>query len=398
MLLVWIIFIFNIILAFLSIDFTRIHESLEQIKLTFFASIFILSLTLIFFLFRKKRALARKDQKILLIKNEFIHAEEIDIETSLDLIREKIAHLNQDLFKISHEKETYAKLLEDSLYQIGNIEGVVRCLDEEEASKEIKSLVLNALKHQKEQIRLGLNQALEYHKSIGVAQGNVLQFEASAAIVSDDGLEAFLLANLLSYFGIENTIFKSLSFDINDFHVVFIKDKILEQSSKKADDFIVFGRSKNLYYEYFLSLPFEKKELENILQRKLDKICALKFQTPYQNNVLLFKQNEFDATLFFNIIEKQCSQNMRVNSFSELKKELKKEAYRLILLDYELIKFDLEQMRSILSAYKKQHPQSHIIFFFSRERVRDFDCVSEVLNDISRNDLIALIRKYLPKN
>ncbi|EAJ3749273.1 hypothetical protein DVI91_08090 [Campylobacter coli] len=397
MLLVWIIFIFNIILAFLSIDFTRIHESLEQIKLTFFASIFILSLTLIFFLFRKKRALARKDQKILLIKNEFIHAEEIDIETSLDLIREKIAHLNQDLFKISHEKETYAKLLEDSLYQIGNIEGVVRCLDEEEASKEIKSLVLNALKHQKEQIRLGLNQALEYHKNIGVAQGNVLQFEASAAIVSDDGLEAFLLANLLSYFGIENTIFKSLSFDINDFHVVFIKDKILEQSSKKADDFIVFGRSKNLYYEYFLSLPFEKKELENILQRKLDKICALKFQTPYQNNVLLFKQNEFDATLFFNIIEKQCSQNMRVNSFSELKKELKKEAYRLILLDYELIKFDLEQMRSILSAYKKQHPQSHIIFF-SRERVRDFDCVSEVLNDISRNDLIALIRKYLPKN
>ncbi|HEB9342713.1 TPA: hypothetical protein RZK37_000990 [Campylobacter coli] len=397
MLLVWIIFIFNIILAFLSIDFARIHESFEQIKLAFFASIFILSLTLIFFLFWQKRALAKKDQKILLIKNEFIHSKEIDIETSLDLIREKIAHLNQDLFKISHEKETYAKLLEDSLYQIGNIEGVVRCLDEEEASREIKSLVLNALKHQKEQIRLGLNQALEYHKSIGVAQGNVLQFEASAAIVSDDELESFLLANLLSYFGIENTIFKSLSFDINDFHVVFIKDKILEQSSKKADDFIVFGRSKNLYYEYFLSLPFEKKELETILQRKLDKICVLKFQTPYQNNVLLFKQNEFDATLFFNIIEKQCSQNMRVNSFSELKKELKKEAYRLVLLDYELIKFDLEQMRSILSAYKKQHPQSHIIFF-SKERVRDFDCVSEVLNDISRNDLIALIRKYLPKN
>lgn len=397
MLLVWIIFIFNIILAFLSIDFARIHESFEQIKLAFFASIFILSLTLIFFLFWQKRALAKKDQKILLIKNEFIHSKEIDIETSLDLIRGKIAHLNQDLFKISHEKETYAKLLEDSLYQIGNIEGVVRCLDEEEASREIKSLVLNALKHQKEQIRLGLNQALEYHKSIGVAQGNVLQFEASAAIVSDDELESFLLANLLSYFGIENTIFKSLSFDINDFHVVFIKDKILEQSSKKADDFIVFGRSKNLYYEYFLSLPFEKKELENILQRKLDKICVLKFQTPYQNNVLLFKQNEFDATLFFNIIEKQCSQNMRVNSFSELKKELKKEAYRLVLLDYELIKFDLEQMRSILSAYKKQHPQSHIIFF-SKERVRDFDCVSEVLNDISRNDLIALIRKYLPKN
>ena len=52
---------------------------------------------------------------------QFIHAEEIDLETSLDLIRAKIAPLNQDLFKISHEKENYAKLLEDSLYQIGNI-------------------------------------------------------------------------------------------------------------------------------------------------------------------------------------------------------------------------------------------------------------------------------------
>ncbi|EOH2465995.1 hypothetical protein ACLWVY_001508, partial [Campylobacter jejuni] len=72
------------------------------------------------------------------------------------------------------------------------------------------------------------------------------------------------------------------------------------------------------------------------------------------------------------------------------------ETYRLILLDYELIKFDLEQMRNLLSAYKKQHPQSHIIFF-SKEKVRDFDCVSEVLSDVSRNDLITLLRKYLPK-
>ncbi|MGG42195.1 hypothetical protein EEI69_01155, partial [Campylobacter jejuni] len=75
--------------------------------------------------------------------------------------------------------------------------------------------------------------------------------------------------------------------------------------------------------------------------------------------------------------------------------ELSKETYRLILLDYELIKFDLEQMR-MLSVYKKQHPQSYIIFF-SKEKVRDFDCVSEVLSDVSRNDLITLLRKYLPK-
>ncbi len=194
----------------------------------------------------------------------------------------------------------------------------------------------------------------------------------------------------------ESTCFKNLSFDVNDFHLIFIKDKIFNENVKKNYDFIVMGRHKNTHYEYFLTLPFEKKDLENILQNKLDKVCTLKFKTPYQNNVLLFKQNDFDATLFFNIIEKQCDKNVCINSFSQLKQELSKETYRLILLDYELIKFDLEQMRNLLSAYKKQHPQSHIIFF-SKEKVGDFDCVSEVLSDVSRNDLITLLRKYLPK-
>lgn len=395
MLLAGIIFIFNIIIAFLSVDFLKINESLEQIKLVFFASIFILSLTLFFLIWKQKRILAKNHQKILSIQNEFTHFKEANIIVSLDLIRDKIRNLNQDLLKISHEKEAHVKLLEDSLYQLGNIANAMRCLDG--ANKDVKTLILNALKCQKEQIRFGLNQALEHHKSIGIMQGKILQFEASVAIVNDDELESFLLANLLSYFGIESTIFKVLSFDINDFHLVFIKDKILEQNSKKNNnDFIVFGRRKNDHYECFLSLPFEKKELENILQRRLDKVCILKFQTPYKNNVLLFKQNDFDATLFFSIIEKQCSQNTRVNSFSDLKQELKKESYRLILLDFELIKLDLEQMKSMLSAYKKQHPQSHIIFF-SKERVIDFDCVSEVLSDISKNDLVALLRKYLPK-
>lgn len=67
----------------------------------------------------------------------------------------------------------------------------------------------------------------------------------------------------------------------------------------------------------------------------------------------------------------------------------------MILLDYELIKFDLEQMRNLLSAYKNSIHKA--ISSFSKEKVRDFDCVSEVLSDVSRNDLITLLRKYLPK-
>lgn len=89
-----------------------------------------------------------------------------------------------------------------------------------------------------------------------------MQFEASVAIVNNDELENFLLANLLSYFGIESTCFKNLSFDVNDFHLIFIKDKILNENVKKNYDFIVMGRHKNTHYEYFLTLPFEKKILK----------------------------------------------------------------------------------------------------------------------------------------
>lgn len=396
MLLAGIIFVFNVILAYLSIDISKLDESLEQLKLVLFASIFILSLTLLISSFKRNKNTRKIHQKIFSMQNDFLNFEKkSELNDVLDLLKEKLENMGQNWTKISHEKDKYLHLLEENLYQLGNIADAMRCLNEA-YDKEINTLILNALNSQKEQIRLELNQALEHHKSIiGTSKGKVLRFEASVAIVNNDELESFLLANLLSYFGVESTCFKNLSFDVNDFHLVFVKDKILE-NMKKNYDFIVITRHKNTHYEYFLTLPFEKKELENILRIKLDKLCALKFKTPYQNNVLLFKQNDFDANLFFNIIEKQCDKNICINSFTQLKQELAKQTYRLILLDYELIKFDLEQMRNLLSAYKKQHPQSHIIFF-SKEKLRDFDCVSEVLGDVSKNELIALLRKYLPK-
>lgn len=397
MLLAGIIFVFNVILAYLSIDISKLDERVEQLKLVLFASIFILSLTLLISSFKRNKNTRKIHQKIFSMQNDFLNFEKkSELNDVLDLLKEKLENMGQNWTKISHEKDKYLHLLEENLYQLGNIADAMRCLNET-YDKEINTLILNALNSQKEQIRLELNQALEHHKSIiGTSKGKVLRFEASVAIVSNDELESFLLANLLSYFGVESTCFKNLSFDVNDFHLVFVKDKILSENMKKNYDFIVITRHKNTHYEYFLTLPFEKKELENILRTKLDKLCALKFKTPYQNNVLLFKQNDFDASLFFNIIEKQCDKNICINSFTQLKQELAKKTYRLILLDYELIKFDLEQMRNLLSAYKKQHPQSHIIFF-SKEKLRDFDCVSEVLGDVSKNELIALLRKYLPK-
>ncbi|AXP08288.1 hypothetical protein N4T57_02890 [Campylobacter hepaticus] len=396
MLLAGIIFIFNIILAYLSIDILKFNDSVEQIKIVMFMSIFIMSLTLFIMAFKQKKQIIKIHQKLFLIHNNFLNSQEkLSIDNALDLLKDKLENTMQNLTKMSHEKDKYLHLLEENLYQLGNMFDAMQCLDEN-CNKKIYTLILNTLNLQKEQVRLGLNQALEYRKSIKISMyDRVLQFQASVAIVNDDELETFLLAHLLSYFGIESTSFKDLSFDLNDFHLVFIKDKILSENTKKNYDFIVMGRDKNTYYEHFLTLPLKKKELEGILQNKLDKLCTLKFQTPYQNNVLLFKQNDFDTRLFFNIIEKQCDKNICINSFSQLKEELN-QSYRLILLDYELIKLDLERMKNLLSLYKKEHPQSHIIFF-AKENVRDFDFVSEILSDVSKNELVALLKKYLPQ-
>ena len=207
-------------------------------------------------------------------------------------------------------------------------------------------------------------------------------------------MENFLIQNILAYFGIQSIFFKELSFDRNDYHLIFVKDEIYQKLDKKDEDFIVFGRDKNLNYPCFLPMPLDKKMLELILKKRLEKLTPKKFEKGVLNNVLLFKQNEFDANLFFSIIEKQCSQNTLVHSLSKLKECLSKESYRLVLLDYEVIKFDLEQIKILLHIYKNHNPQSHIMLF-TKEKITEFECISEVLSSISKNELIALLRKYL---
>ncbi|EOH2666259.1 hypothetical protein ACMVKC_001780, partial [Campylobacter jejuni] len=53
MILAGIIFIFNLILAYLSIDISKLDSVTEQLKIGMFSSIFVLSLTLFIFAFRQ---------------------------------------------------------------------------------------------------------------------------------------------------------------------------------------------------------------------------------------------------------------------------------------------------------------------------------------------------------
>ncbi|EGH4925425.1 hypothetical protein IEK35_000255, partial [Campylobacter jejuni] len=64
MILAGIIFIFNLILAYLSIDISKLDSVAEQLKIGMFSSIFVLSLTLFIFAFRQNRNINKIHQKI----------------------------------------------------------------------------------------------------------------------------------------------------------------------------------------------------------------------------------------------------------------------------------------------------------------------------------------------
>jgi len=63
-----IIFIFNLILAYLSIDISKLDSVTEQLKIGMFSSIFVLSLTLFIFAFRQNRNIKQN------ISKNFLHA------------------------------------------------------------------------------------------------------------------------------------------------------------------------------------------------------------------------------------------------------------------------------------------------------------------------------------
>ena len=384
MILSFLILILSTFLLFLSVDFNTLANTDEQLKLSIFLSILLLSGVLCVTLFRKERFLQRLFYKISLLEK----SENESVERALDALKERLEMQKYHIKKANLEKQEKLSLLEELYYHLGNIQNALYYIEADEKSL---SLLLNALHKQKETLRLAINHPISYNKSLGGHKDKFLRYEAKIALVNNDDLENFLIQNILAYFGIQSVFFKEISFDRNDYHLVFIKDEIYQKLVKKEEDFIVFGRDKNLSYPCFLPMPLDKKMLEILLKKRLEKLTPKQFEKGVLNNVLLFKQNEFDANLFFSIIEKQCSQNTLVNSLFQLKECLSKESYRL---DYDVIKFDLEQVKILLHIYKNHNPQSHIILF-TQEKITEFDCISEVLSSISKNELIALLRKYL---
>lgn len=389
------IFICSGLLMLFFINYALLNELNEQIKLSLLVLMMFFSVILSVRIFRQKRFMRSLFYKIATLAEE--KPFQNSPQTQLEHIKEKLDHQAYLLKKDSFKQENSLFLFEELYYHLGNIESALYLI-ENENFKDSFHLILGALHKQKEKLRPAINHPISYNKSIGGHSGKINHFNACVAVVNNDMLENFLLQNLLKHFGLQVVFFKQMGFDRNDYQLIFIKDEIYIELDKKYEDCIVFGRHQNLQYAYFLSLPLDKKALELVLSERL-KQCELKNKIPYAYNVLLFKQSDFEANLYFNIIEKQCPQNTLVHSLTHLKECLKSGGYRLVLLDFEVIKYDLEQMKRVLNLYKSNYPQSHIVIFAKdEEKICNFDCISEVLSAVSKSELVALLRKYLKSN
>ncbi|EGG0462835.1 hypothetical protein IDR50_001350 [Campylobacter lari] len=188
-------------------------------------------------------------------------------------------------------------------------------------------------------------------------------------IINDNVIENFLLQCILSNIGISSEITK----DYKEKKFSFIISK------EKVDDILNFTFTKICAEDIinFLNVNFTQE--------------TYKKRNSY--NVLIFKSTSFENDLILNITNQFCQNNQAVNNLSDFKKALQLN-FKLILIDYEVIKFDLTYISQILQEYKIKNPQNTILLF-SKDRVKNCDFTNIILNDINKNEWLALLKKYI---
>ncbi|MCV3340650.1 hypothetical protein L8T45_06850, partial [Campylobacter lari] len=193
-----------------------------------------------------------------------------------------------------------------------------------------------------------------------------------AGIINDNKNENFLLQSILLKMGISSEIlYKHNQKDNKNYSFIISKEKI--------DD--------------VLNFTFEKIHIEGVvdfLNTHFTQECYIARDC---YNVLIFKSSYFENDLILNITNQFCSHNQTIDNLSDFKKALQFR-FKLILVDYEVIKFDLTHISQILQEYKIKNPQI-VILLFSKNRVKDCDFANLILNDINKSEWLALLKQYI---
>ncbi|QOR00263.1 hypothetical protein HW242_03385 [Campylobacter lari] len=191
-------------------------------------------------------------------------------------------------------------------------------------------------------------------------------------IINNNKNENFLLQSILLKMGISSEIlYKHNQKDDKNYSFIISKEKI--------DD--------------VLNFTFEEIHIEEIVDFLNTHFTQECYITRDCYNVLIFKSSYFENNLILNITNQFCSHNQTIDNLSDFKKALQFR-FKLILVDYEVIKFDLMHISQILQEYKIKNPQIAILLF-SKNRVKDCNFANLILNDINKNEWLALLKQYI---
>ncbi|AJC86011.1 hypothetical protein [Campylobacter sp. RM16704] len=235
--------------------------------------------------------------------------------------------------------------------------------------------LLKSLKYLKNEDNISFvkNLQTQYKNLLSLEDGNIVFNNLNVAIINNNELENFLLQNILLEFNIHSEIFKNSQNISKEYSLIVSKEKIIK------DNILCF------VFTYI-----DAKSILLFLQENFSHLCSNK-QKEY--NVLIFKSTIFENNLFLNIANQYFSHNDAVGYLYDFKKSLEKN-YKLILLDYEVIKYDIQLISNILENYKIQNPHTNVLLF-SKERIKNCNFADKILNDISKKDWILLLKKYI---
>ncbi|ENC9217934.1 hypothetical protein ABLD67_001255 [Campylobacter lari] len=193
-----------------------------------------------------------------------------------------------------------------------------------------------------------------------------------AGIINNNKNENFLLQSILLKMGISSEILlKHNQKDDKNYSFIISKEKI--------DD--------------VLNFTFEEIHIEEIVDFLNIHFTQECYTVRDYYNVLIFKSSYFENDLILNITNQFCSHNQTIDNLSDFKKALQFR-FKLILVDYEVIKFDLTHISQILQEYKIKNPQI-VILLFSKNRVKDCNFANLILNDINKSEWLALLKQYI---
>ncbi|WP_139453104.1 hypothetical protein [Campylobacter armoricus] len=235
--------------------------------------------------------------------------------------------------------------------------------------------ILKSLKYLKNENNISFIQKLQtqYKDLIFLKENNIAFNNLKIAIINNDELENFLLQNILLEFNIYSEIFNNIQDIPDDFSLIISKNNI--------------EKGNILCYTF---THIDIKALLSFLQENFSHLCITKER---DFNVLIFKSSVFENDLFLNITNQYFSHNNAVQYLHDFKNSLEKN-YKLILLDYEVIKYDIKLVKTILENYKIKNPHASILLF-SKDRVKGCEFADEILNDINKNEWILLLKKHI---